>query len=122
MIKGIKISTGFTKNDTRLHLNDQALNSPDEYFIWIKNGIYNQSIDDNVDVMVFVRWDGKNPFNDNEAEYVWCGNQSAILIVPSNIYYSLRLFVMTGWRQHITELQLIKHKKHKPAFARKKPY
>jgi len=71
-------------------------------------------MNENIDVSVFVRWVGKNPFNDQAAEYIWCGSQSAILIIPLNIYYSLRLFISTGWKQHLTEIQLILPKTKKP--------
>lgn len=67
-------------------------------------------MNENIDVSVFVRWIGENPFNDQGAEYIWCGPQSAILIIPLNIYQSLRLFISAGWQQHLKEIQLIKPK------------
>lgn len=67
------------------------------------------SMVEEVYVMVFVRGAYKFIFGDN-AEYVWAGNTSALLIIEKQLYVSVRYSIMNSNFSSLSEIQLIKKK------------
>ena len=69
------------------------------------------NLDNQIDVMVFVRWYWDFLVLDTPCEVVWRGNKSVLLITSLEDYKSIRKKIVMGCRYPISEIQMIKPKR-----------